>query len=342
MRNFSTVFRWFGIPLSLLFAICQHGCTNRQSSEMFGHKNAIWSESIYLRGYNPTSYKELNDEDIKLYAKRLKSHSIRYAYLFAGPFDGRGHLPSYAFSDTAINTVKLLRRYNPDLIILPWIGGLQNKTVHLEDSIWVSNAVSSTKRLIEKLNVPGVHVDLEYLLLSSLDNQVHNEISPPEVYGNNVNKFHRRLREELPKAFISSVVVATSPDTKPWKRKTTLTELKELTKHVDQLSFLFFDTSIKDQKQYEYNCDKLINDIEALKALRSIEYLIAIGSFINGSREVQEYRDMEIENIPNTLETIKNVISSRKNSRQTISGIALYCDWQTDENEWNQFKDNWP
>jgi len=82
------------------------------------------------------------------------------------------------------------------------------------------------------------------------------------------NEFHRRLRDLLPNAFISSVVTATSVGTRPWKRKTSKKDLSVLIRYIDQLSFLFYDTSINDQQSFENNCLNLVKDIQFLSQLR--------------------------------------------------------------------------
>lgn len=315
----------------------------RKTGPIHGQNNAVWSESIYLRGYQPTTLELLTPQKIQGYAKTLEKNHIKYTYLFAGPYGKDGHLPEYAFSDNAVNTIKLLKKYYPELNILPWIGGVQCKTVYLGDSSWVENALADTKKLIDVLGVPGVHVDLEFIkpgepfFQDLIDNEQPNDEND---YAANVNKFHYKLRQLLPKAFISSVVVATSPDTKPWKRKTTVAELKVLTKYIDQLSFLYYDTFINDQEIFEKNCASLIRDIQTLRQTREIQYLIAIGTFVNAP-ELRKYRNQEIESIPNTLQVIKKQSESIDPKRQLVDGVALFCDWETDEAEWKQFADNW-
>lgn len=310
---------------------------------LYGQQNAVWTESIYLRGYKPSTEEKLSDRHIREYAETLKKNKIKYAYLFAGPYGEDGHLPDYAFSETAINSVKTLKAYYPEIVILPWVGGVQNKTVYLNDSLWVNNALVDTKKLFNTLNVPGVHVDLEFILPGDpfLDTEI-NKARPGdyEIYADNVNSFHKKLRQIIPDAFISSVVVATSKDTRPWKRKTSMSELNELVKHIDQLSFLYYDTQINDKKVFDDNCAELIRDIRILKSSRDIQYLIAIGTFVN-RYELYKYRNLEIENIPNTLKTIKGKASLIDSTKQIVNGISLFCDWETDELEWDQFYDNW-
>lgn len=333
---------------NLLFPLILIVLTQCKSKEdklkhLYGQQNAVWTESIYLRGYKPSTGEKISNEHIKEYAETLKNNKVKYAYLFAGPYGEDGHLPEYAFSEIAINSVKILKGYYPEIVILPWVGGVQNKTVYLNDSLWVNNALVDTKKLLYTLNVPGVHVDLEFILPgdSLLDTEI-NKAKPGdlEAYADNVNSFHKKLRQIIPEAFISSVVVAPSTDTRPWKRKTSMSELNELVKYIDQLSFLYYDTQINDQKMFEDNCAELIRDVRMLKSSRDIQYLVAIGTFVNRS-ELHKYRNLEIENIPNSLQTIKSKASLIDSTKQLVNGIALFCDWETDEQEWGEFYENW-
>ncbi|AYN66650.1 hypothetical protein D1013_04250 [Euzebyella marina] len=157
----------------------------------------------------------------------------------------------------------------------------------------------------------------------------------------NVNNFHKQLRSLLPDAFILTVVVATSPDTKPWKRKTTIKELTILIKYIDQLSFLFYDTHINSQNIFENNCVSQIKDIEELKNQNSsTQFLVSIGTFVNRP-ELREFRNLKIENIPNTLQTIKKSILIVNDSIKLVDGISIYYDWQTEKSEWKQFREHW-
>jgi hypothetical protein len=337
--------RKFIIILIIFVSTCFNFCTfpNNRGKNLFGQNNAVWCESLYLRGYNPGTGNQLTAFDIQKFANTLKAHHIKYAYLFAGPYEKDGHLPKYPFSDTAARSVKIIKEIYPELTILPWIGGVQNKTVFLGNPFWVTNALTDTKRLVRFLNVTGVHIDLEFIKAGDpyLDSTIQKE-KPGDLrdYGKNVNTFHRKLRSLLPDCFISSVVVATSPDTKPWKRKTSLDELNELTKYINQLSFLYYDTTISDEDVFEQNCDLLVADIQKLKKVNNIQYLIAIGTFVNRP-ELRKYRDLKIENIPNTLNVIKKSIRKINDHSKLVDGIAIFCNWQTSASEWEQIEKNW-
>lgn len=328
----------------IIFLLCAFfGCESRPYLNL-PQNNALWTESIYFRGYRPSTNDTLTDSLIDSYCNKLTEQKIKYAYIFAGPFNEDGHLPSYAFSQIAKNSILKIKKRCPQISILPWIGGIQNKTVFLADPNWITNALYDTKRLYESLNCEGIHIDFEFVLKKYLylDTLIHQE-SPGdyEYYGVNVNNFHKKLRELLPNAFISSVVTATSNDTKPWKRKTSLTELEELTKYINQISFLYYDTEINDQDIFEKNCAHLMTDIKFLKdRTPGVEYLIAIGTFINEPK-YQHFRNLDIESIQNTLKTIKKVMLHPSNKKPAISGISIFGDWRTDEDEWNDIKKNW-
>ncbi|MFH6602299.1 hypothetical protein ACEZ3G_02330 [Maribacter algicola] len=311
---------------------------------MFGQENAVWTESLYLRGYRPSTGRKLVEKDLRDYANILKENDIKYAYIFAGPFKKDGHLPQYPFSEQAKRSVSKIKEYYPEIRILPWIGGVQNKTVYLGDSVWVENALEDTQKLVETLGVSGIHIDFEYILKGDpyLDLTIEAEKQGDrKAYGKNVNLFHKKLRRILPNAFISSVVVSTSPNTKQWKRKTTIEELNVLLRYVDQLSFLFYDTQINKQQQFELSCIEQIRDIKILKKLNGdSQFLMAIGTFINRP-ELHKYRNLEIESISNTIATIKNSSISVDTSMRVIDGIAIFCDWETDNSEWEEFRNNW-
>lgn len=338
MYYLRSILIWLG------FAILTTACGNFNKDDApWGQENAVWTEGAYLKGYRTNDGDTLVPKDIEEYALNLKKNNIKYAYLFAGPFGVDGHLPDYPFSETAKSNVEYLKSHYPELIILPWIGGVQNKQLYLGDTTWVKNALTDTKKLVSYLNVEGVHVDFEYIKKGepALDLTTGTEL-PGDLssYGNNVNNFHKQLRKILPNAFISSVVVTTAPKAKPWKRRTSMEELKVLVKEVDQLSFLFYDTSIKDQNEFRESCQYQLQDIQHLTKIKDIQYLIGVGTFINDI-ELQKYRHMEIENISNTIRTLSELLESTKSEIPSVDGVAIACYWTTADFDWATFRKLW-
>jgi hypothetical protein len=305
------------------------------SSFSNANENGIWIKSTYFRGHDPVSKKSLTLKDVEDLALRLKTNKIKYAYIFSGPYENDGHLPAYAFSLKAKESISILKRIYPEIKILAWIGGVQNKTIHLERANWVKNAIADTTKLISLMPLDGVHLDLEYVLYK--DNTFNKKKLNVNDYGAYWVKFHKQLRLTLPKAFISSVVVSTASGTKPWKHKHTLNEIKELSTVVDQLSFMFYETSLMEIRAYERSLREQIQQIKDLKNSLSnrSKYLIGLGVF-KEEKKLYSYRDLGFKNLP----LILNLLQAIGQKNPAIDGIAVYCDWMMTDLEWNQLRDH--
>lgn len=306
-----------------------------------GQDNAVWAQSLYLRGYQPTTQESLTQKHRDNFKRILRENKIRYAYLFAGPYEADGHLPPYAFSPTAIETVRDIQHDCPETILLPWVGGVVNKTVFLDKAQWVSNAIQDTVNLQRTLNVPGVHINFEFFT-HRISDEFFAGLGGIEHYGDDEIHFLEQLRSALPHAFLSTVVVSTAPKTKHWKRTNTPAEIFRMAKIVDQIAILCYDTSLKKQADFRDSLQDQLRDIRQWKAITPrTQFLIAIGTFIN-KQELWQFRDLEIESIPNTLTTLKDLLPpSSKTEPILVDGLAIFAEWTTDENEWQLLRQHW-
>jgi len=66
---------WYFLLALILLLGCSHIHDDVHSMAV-GQNNAIWTESIYLRGYQPSTHVSLTVEQIKTYANNLKAHHI--------------------------------------------------------------------------------------------------------------------------------------------------------------------------------------------------------------------------------------------------------------------------
>ena len=319
---------------TLIFSFILFGISSSNAKE-----NATWIKSTYFRGHDPITKKGHTPKDVEDLALRLKTNHIRYAYIFAGPYENDGHLPDYAFSRKARESIAILKRIYPEIKILPWIGGVQNKTVHLERAAWIKNAIADTIKLIKLMPVDGVHLDLEYVLYP--DNKFNQKKLKANDYGEHWVKFHKQLRLALPGAFISSVVVSTASGTKPWKHKHTLNEIKELSTVVDQMSFMFYETSLMELKVYKDNLKEQIQQIKDLKSSSSnqAQYSIGLGIF-SEEKKLQSYRDLGFKNLPVTLKLLQEAEQEIGQNKPVADGLAIYCEWLITDREWNQLRDH--
>ncbi len=322
----------FCFALILSFNFCWPSSSNAK-------ENAAWIKSTSFRGRDPITKKIHTPKDVEDLALRLKTNHIRYAYIFAGPYGNDGHLPDYAFSQKAKESIALLKQKYPEIKILPWIGGVQNKTVHLERTEWIKNAIADTTKLIKVMSVDGVHLDVEYILYP--ENKFNHEKLNANDYSGHWVKFHKQLRLALPEAFISSVVVSTATNTKPWKHKHTLSEIKELSPVIDQMSFMFYETSLMELKVYKGSLKEQVQQIKDLKSFASnrSKFLIGLGIFSEEKR-LQSYRDLGFKNLPLTLKLLQEAEQEIGQNKSVIDGLAIYCEWMTTDLEWGQLRNH--
>lgn len=268
------------------------------------------------------------DATVAEFARTLRRGRIRYVYLFSGPFDLDGRLPAYPSSAGTRRSFDIIRAEHPDAVLLPWVGGIQEKQLRLEDPQWVATAVDEVARLIDALGVPGVHVDLEHTLFT-------RPLDP--AFPGRFNGFVRALRQRLPHAFISAVIPSTAPGVRPFKQAHSVADAAELVVMVDQLGVLYFDTSIQDVGAFEENLSIQMDHFARWKALApATQLLLGVGTFLHRQPGLQLYRNPLVETIEGTFGAL-----ARATARQpvpVVDGAAIYCDWQTDDSEWARLR----
>jgi len=160
-----------------------------------------------------------------------------------------------------------------------------------------------------------------------------------EEYSKQWVLFHKKLRQALPESFISSVAVSIASGAKPWKHKHTLNEIKEISSFVNQISFMFYETSLMDLKDYNDNLKEqilMIKDLKNFSANQS-QYLIGLGIF-NEEANLKTYRDLGFKNLPSTLGLMQKIENSTGKKEDIVDGFAIYCEWMTTEQEWRELR----
>jgi hypothetical protein len=320
------------------------GPRSSTSGAVLGQENAAWSRSLFFRGYAPTTGETLRPENVTAFASTLRDGGIGYAYLFSGPFQADGSLPAWATSSTARTSIERMRAVHPALDVLPWVGGLQGKTVRLDDPAWRAAALDALAGLFAALPIRGVHLDFELVLPD--EPYLRDDAADPAAaagYSAGLVAFHEEARLRFPNRFLSSVVVSTASQTRPWKRKPTLAEATAIARAVDQLAFLFYDTAIDDRARYEQGLDEQLGHFRTIKdALgdRAPQLLLALGTFVN-EPPLRKYRNLAVESLPDTLALTRRRLAALSPGRRLVDGLAIYGEWTTDAAEWRQLRDGW-
>ena len=304
--------------------------------QRWGRENAIWAR---IRGTRPAwrafmhrragivEPQVLSERRAVALARRLRRGNIKYPYLFAGPFGLDGTLPAYPFGELARQTFRIIREQHPTAVPLPWVGGVQGKQLRLDDPRWVATAIDEIARLLDALDVHGVHVDVENLLLTR---------GPDPAYPGHVNRFFGELRQGLPHAFVSTVIPSTASGVKPWKQQHSVVEVDELVGLVDQLAVLYYDTSIQDTTAFDRNLAIQVDHLGRWKAASpKTQLLVAVGTFVNGP-QLQGYRNLRVESIEGHFAALGQ--ATARHPRQLVDGTAVYCEWTTDAAAWSRLR----
>ncbi len=303
----------------------------------WGRQHAMWARIPYsevgrpsarLRGSDEADRPGWIDATVAEFARTLRRGRIRYVYVFSGPFRPDGRLPAYPFGAGTRRSFDIIRAEHPDAVLLPWVGGLQGKQLRLEDPQWVATAVDEVARLVDALGVGGVHVDLEHVLFT-------RPLDP--AYPQNVNRFVRELRQRMPRAFISAVIPPTAPGVRVWKQQHAVAEVDELVALVDQLVFIYFDTSIQDPAAFDESLAIQVDQLARWKVLApATQLLVAVGTFAHRQPGLKPYRNLRVESIGGHFNALAR--ATVRHREQVVDGTAIYSEWLTDESEWARLR----
>jgi hypothetical protein len=70
------------------------------------------------------------------------------------------------------------------------------------------------------------------------------------------------------------------------------------------------------------------------------QLLLAIGTFVN-EPPLRKYRDLALENVPDTLALARRRLAALSPGRRLVDGLAIYCEWLTEPEEWQQVREGW-
>lgn len=269
----------------------------------------------------------LREASVAAMARRLRGAGIVFPYLFSGPFRLDGTLPPHPFDGPFRRRVEVIREKLPGASPLPWIGGVQGKQLRLDDPGWAAAAVAEIARLMDALDVTGVHVDFEDSLL----------VQPHDPgYPRNFNRFFEELRAALPHAFVSAVIPSTAPAVVSWKQRHSVEEVDELVTTVDQLAVMFYDTSLQDVSMFEESFAIQVDHLARWKVIApQVQLLVGVGTFVNGPR-LRAYRNLEVESIESHFRALDR--ATGRHPGQVVDGTAVFCEWTTSRSQWARLR----
>ena len=300
-----------GIP-ALFYWVWQPG-SNAPLPEY--SNNAIWlghgwlgDDSWFIRNNrNKDDFRSV--EKISALCKRLSNNKISTVYPHLCPAQLNGKIAPYN-SEQVERFLDIAAQYN--IKVIPWIGGVYEDSARPSDKKWRKNFVTSVDELLQKHpRLAGVQVNIEPM--------------PSSEVG--FLKLLDELRVVTKEKILS--VAAYPPPTK-WHQFPDvhwhLFYIKRLTNHCDQLAVMMYDTAIPLEKFYTKLMTDWTDQLAATVRSSNCELLLGIPAYEDAG---VGYHHPQVENILSALQGIS--ASDRKNE---VNGIAIYCEWEMNEDKW--------
>jgi hypothetical protein len=198
--------------------------------------------------------------------------------------------------------------------VMPWVGGVLYLQVRPADAKWRKRFVGSIEQLLAAHpRLAGVQLNVEPMPSGNADFLVLLE----------------EVRNVLPKGKVLSVA-ANPPPTRwhpfpdvHWQEP----YFRAVAERSDQLAVMMYDTSLKRHKLYQHLMANWTEEVLAWAGGKPV--LLGVPTYDDAG---VEYHDPLVETLPNALLGIHRGLDRLK--KENYQGVAVYCEWETDEAEW--------
>lgn len=206
--------------------------------------------------------------------------------------------------------------------MIPWVGGVLDQHCRLESEVWQNHFVLSCQELLmEHPRLAGIHVNIE-----------------PMPSGNQVFlNLLRRLRRELPEGKILSIASYPPPT---WLQPIPEVHwdeayFREVAEPADQMAVMMYDTGIRLPKVYE----SLLAywTVECVKWAENCTVLLGVPVY---NDKGVGYHYPHVENLKTSLAGIHSGLLRFDSLPPNYEGVALYCEWEMDPEEWDYLRNN--
>jgi hypothetical protein len=240
---------------------------------------------------------------------------VKYVFPHLCPGDPNGKIAPV----DRVQTERFLNHFR-DFRVIPCIGGVLDVHCSPESPQWRTNFVSSVVDLLQTHpRIAGVQLNIEPMptgnadFLSLLD----------------------ELRQAMPPGRIISLA-AYPPPTRwhpfpdvHWDEAYFL----QVARRADQLVPMMYDTAIRLPKLYRHLMSRWTSEVLCWSG--DTQVLLGIPVYDDAG---VGYHFPGTENLQNALSGIHAGLSKHKSLPKNYAGIAIYCEWEMNQQEWNYFK----
>jgi hypothetical protein len=313
----------FLVMLALAFALWRPGLVVRDGSHDRRH-NGIWLGHGWLGGddwfvinaktnqipqfRSPSRIEEL--------AQLLRRHHITDVFPHLCPAEPDGRLPS-------VHTEQVERFLDAfdGFRVMPWIGGPNGSSARLHKPEWRRAFLDNVGRLLTAHpRLSGVQLNVEPLTSGD----------------NNFLLLLDEMRAALPREKVLSVAAYPPPtwwhphEDVHWDE----TYFRAVARRCDQLAVMMYDVGQKIPKTYQRLTADWTEEVLAWSEGKSV--LLGVPTYDDAA---VGYHDPHVENVANALLGVHRGLS-RRSIPTNYQGIAIYCEWETSELEWQYLREN--
>ena len=252
----------------------------------------------------------------RLLASKLREHHITDVFPHLCPADVEGPIPAVDSGQVE----KFLDAFS-GFRVMPWIGGPNGGSARYRSEEWRKGFIASVKQLLENHSrLAGVHLNVEPLTSGDAD----------------FLKFLDELKVSLPASKLLSV--AAYPPPTRWQPSEDVhwseNYFREVAKRCDQMAVMMYDTSLRVPKLYQNLMAAWTSEVLAWSEGKPV--LLGVPTY---SDVGVDYHHPKVENLQNGLLGVHRGLS-RQSPPTNYQGVAIYCDWETDDSEWKYFREH--
>jgi len=296
--------------------------------------NAIWLGTEW-------TYEQPDDAAIARLVNRLREHEIGTVYAWVSWLQEDGSWRGTANFGAVKTFVEQFNKAYPEGELYGWVSFPVNvgddDGYRLDEEELQQEVADFSQRIIGEFGFDGVHLNVE------------------PVWNDNSDDFLELLRKvRTAVGNDSPISVAVPPDWSPTDAEIPVPPRitpgtfwdKQFKQRVallaDEIVVMAYNGGLSKPEDYaEWVAYQVSAYAEALSdPITGTALVIGIPTY---DRDVTEppAHDPAVENVESAVTGIRLGLSQAGEAAQTVKGVAIYAEWETDDSEWAQFKSDW-
>jgi hypothetical protein len=294
-------------------------------------QNAVWIAHEWAE-------EPKNGFEIQNLVMDLSRHDIDTIFLHVGPLREDGLIAPSTYQAT-VNFVDKVKRYGDNIKVLAWMGQIRGK-IDLGNPQVRHNILSMCTIFVDMVGMDGVHYDIEPVWDGDEDfiallEETRRLFDRREELGAGRAVVSVALAEFIPSSFVWWTEELTG-----FENYNTEVNYLNVAKHADQIVDMVYDTGIDRGWLYRWLVKEQViwvSDLIGSEEAAGTEFLIGVPTYDSGG----EGFNPEVENIENAMLGILDGLNDIRSSHENFTGIAIYSEWETSDDEWAVYDGLW-